>query len=196
MALPAPIYYLPEEYLALDRGAGFKSEYIDGRIVAMAGASREHSLIGVNISTALNLQLRHRPCEVHGSDLRVKVADSGLFTYPDVTIVCEEPIFVDTELDTLVNPTVIVEVLSPTTEAYDRGEKFARYQEIDALREYVLVAQDRPRVERFRRQGDDWLLTTWTEPGTAVDLPSIGCTLALDAIYAKVVFPPPKVGRP
>jgi Uma2 family endonuclease/catechol 2,3-dioxygenase-like lactoylglutathione lyase family enzyme len=144
----------PEEYLVLERRAEFRHEYRDGIITAMAGTSREHSLIQTNLSREISTQLRHQPCEVHGDNLRVAVTNANLYTYPDLTIVCGEPRFLDGVFDTPVNPTVLVEVLSPSTEADDRGEKFARYRRLESLREYVLVAQDRARVERFTKRGD------------------------------------------
>jgi len=188
MAMPADLRFTPAEYLALERAAEIKSELIDGHIVAMSGVSREHSLVAINLASHLNRQLEHRPCEVHGSDLRVRVSNTGLYTYPDVSVVCGEPEFEDEHFDTLLNPTVIFEVLSPSTEAYDRGEKFARYRRLASLREYVLVAQDRPRVERFTRQGEAWVLTAFDEIEAVVELSSIGCALSLGEIYAKVRF--------
>jgi Uma2 family endonuclease len=156
----------------------------------MAGGSKEQSLISGNVITELNLQLRNRPCEVHTSDMRVQVAEAGPYTYPDATIVCGEALFADAEVDTLLNPTVIVEVLSPTTEAWDRGGKFEGYQQIASLREYVLIAQDRARVERFARQAEgQWLLTVATGLDSAITLPSIGCELKLREAYRKVDFP-------
>ncbi len=118
------------QYLALERKADFKSEYYNGYIVAMAGASREHSLIVSNVSRQIGNQLEDRPCEVHITDMRVRVSPTGLYTYPDVLAVCGEAEFEDDELDTLLNPTMIVEVLSPTTESYDRGDKFMQYREL------------------------------------------------------------------
>jgi Uma2 family endonuclease len=144
----------PEEYLVHERRAQFRHEYRDGVITAMAGTSREHSLIQTNLPREISTQLRHQPCEVHGDNLRVAVTNANLYTYPDLTIVCGEPQFLD-GVFTLTNPTVLVEVLSPSTEADDRGEKFARYRRLDSLREYVLVAQDRARVERFTKRGDE-----------------------------------------
>jgi Uma2 family endonuclease len=180
----------PEEYLARERLAEIKSEYYDGETFAMAGGSKEHSLIATNAATELNLQLRERPCEVYNSDMRVQVAEAGPYTYPDVTVVCGEAQFADAEVDTLLNPTLIVEVLSPTTEDWDRGGKFERYQRIAALQGYVVIAQDRPRVEHYARQAEgQWLLTVTTGLDGVVSLPSIGCELALREVYRKVPFP-------
>ena len=155
----------------------------------MSGASREHNLIAGNILRETGSQLKDRPCEVYVSDMvRVGVNPTGLYTYPDVVAVCGEPDFEDSELDTLLNPTLIVEVLSPSTEAYDRGEKFAHYRRLVSLREYVLVSQDRVCVERYVRQGDGWLLTELSRLEDNLRLTSIDCDVALSEIYAKIQF--------
>jgi Uma2 family endonuclease len=178
-ALKPPI--TPAEYLARERLAETKSEYYDGEVFAMPGGSRAHSVIAVNVAGALNAQLSDRPYEVYNSDMRVQMGKAGPYTYPDVTVVCGEAEFADAEVDTLVNPPVIVEVLSPTTEAWDRGGKFEQYQQIASLREYVLIAQDRPRVERYARQADgQWLLAILT---------GLDGALTLADIYRKVRFP-------
>ena len=184
----AQAIFTPEEYLARERKALDKSEYRDGRIYAMPGASREHNLIAVNVTGEFYIQLRTRSCEVYPSDMRVKVSAAGLYTYPDVIVVCDEPRFDDTHFDTLLNPTVLIEVLSPSTAAYDRGEKFASYQKLDSLCEYVLISQDRVRVEHYLRQGQTWDLTEFRSLDDVFSLVSIGCELSLQAIYAKVQF--------
>ncbi len=189
MALQSPShYYTPEEYLALERAADYKSEYIDGEIFAMSGGSRRHSLVATNVASELRAALRDLPCEVHGSDLRVNVDEADLYTYPDVTVICGDPEFADAENDTLVNPAVIVEVLSPRTEAYDRGAKFARYRLLPSLRVYMLVAQDRPRVEWYTRGPDGWLLHDADSLDATVELTEPACTLTLAEVYAKVSF--------
>jgi len=181
--------YTPEEYLALERQAEHKSQYYDGEIFAMAGASRRHNLIAMNIGSELRTRLRGRPCEVYGSDMRVKVSPTGLYTYPDVVVVCGEPRFEDDHEDTLLNPTLIVEVLSPSTEDYDRGRKFAHYRRIESLAEYVLVAQQEHHVERFRRQETgEWVLRETDRPDDTLALASIDCELALVEVYDKVEF--------
>jgi Uma2 family endonuclease len=180
--------YTPEQYLALERQSPIKHEYYDGSIFAMAGASREHNLIAGNLFGDIRAQLRNHPCEVYVADMRVRVTATGLYTYPDVVAVCGEPQFLDSELDTLLNPSVIIEVLSPSTEADDRGNKFAHYRRLESLQEYVLVAQDRVRVERFTRQGDEWLLTELSRLEDTLRLASIGCEMAVREIYAKVAF--------
>ena len=179
----------PEEYLALERKATIKSEYLDGRMYAMSGASRAHNLVCGNIFGALHNQLEDQVCEVYASDMRVKVVETGLYTYPDVLVVCDEPRFEDDSVDTLLNPTALFEVLSPSTEAYDRGAKFGYYRQLDSVQEYTLVSQDRMRLERYRRQGEQWLLTEFGKPDDVVHLASINCELSLRKIYAKVKFP-------
>ena len=184
----AQAIFTPEEYLARERKALDKSEYRDGRIYAMPGASRKHNLITGNTLAELHVQLRNRVCEVYPSDMRVKVSSTGTYTYPDVVVVCEEPQFEDSYFDTLLNPTVLIEVLSPSTAAYDRGEKFASYQKLDSLCEYVLISQDRIRVEYYLRQQQTWDLTEFHSLSDVFQLVSIGCELSLQAIYAKVQF--------
>jgi Uma2 family endonuclease len=177
----------PEEYLAIERQAGTRSEYLDGEMFAMTGGSRNHNLIVLNVGRELSLQLKKRPCETYVSDQRVRVPATGLYTYPDIIVVCEEPRFEDVELETLLNPTLLIEVLSPTTEAYDRGRKFEHYQTIQTLSEYVLVSQDSFRVEQYLRQdGNRWLLTITAGLDGRIALPSVQCELALVEIYDKV----------
>ena len=178
----------PAEYLALERKATTKSEYFEGQIYAMSGASRAHNLIVANLVSAFHVQLSERTCEVYANDMRVKVDATGLYTYPDVLVVCNEPHFEDTALETLLNPTVLLEVLSPSTEAYDRGEKFSHYRHLESLQEYILVAQNCIRVEHYLRQGQKWLLTEFNKLVDIVRLPSIACELSTRAIYAKVKF--------
>jgi Uma2 family endonuclease len=181
----------PEQYLEWERQAETKSEYYNGEVFAMAGGSPEHSRIAANVTGALWPQLSESPCDLYNSDLRVGVGANGQsYTYPDVTVVCGEAEFADAEKDVLLNPTVIVEVLSPGTEAWDRGGKFERYQQIAALQEYVLIAQDRPRVERYARQAaGEWLLTVTTGLDSRLSLPAIGSELKLADVYRKVTFP-------
>jgi len=188
MSSPIPNFVTPAEYLELERKSEIRSEYIAGRIFAMSGASRRHSLIAGNLHREISSQLRHRPCEAHISDMRVKVSPTGMYTYPDIVAICGEARFEDTHIDTLLNPTVIVEVLSESTEAYDRGEKFANYRRLDSLREYVLVAQDKVRIEHFRREGDQWILSEIGDADGILPLASIDCQVSLAAIYEKVDF--------
>jgi len=145
--------YTPQEYLALERKAAYKSEYIGGFIVAMPGVSRWHDRIAGDTYAALHAQLADGPCEIFTSDIRVKNEVTGRYTDPDASVVCGEPQFADEELDTLLNPTVIIEILSPSTEAYDRGDKFEAYRRLPSLQEYVRIAQNRASVDHFLRQG-------------------------------------------
>ena len=175
----------PEEYLQRDRQADFKSEFYRGEMFAMAYASAKHNLIVSNAIVSLGSQLKQRPCRVYPSDLRVQVQATGLFTYPDLSIVCGEPQFEHGQGDVLVNPDVVVEVLSESTEAYDRGKKFEHYRQIPSLKQYVLIAQDRHSVEVFTRTGEDeWTLRA--EQSASVELASIECNLPLAEVYDKV----------
>jgi Uma2 family endonuclease len=186
---PKP-YLAPEQYLSLERTAAYKSEYLRGEVFAMAGVSPTHVLMVSNIVAALHGQLRRRPCTVYASDLRLKVNASGLYTYPDITVVCGEPQFDDDRKDTLVNPTLIVEVLSESTQDYDRGGKFAQYRKIPLFAEYVLVAQDECHVEHFVKQPNGlWLLSETDRLEDGLTLSSIECPLLLSDIYEKVQFP-------
>jgi len=153
----------------------------------MSGASRRHNLIALHIGAELRAQLKQRPCEVYTSDMRVKISRTGIYTYPAVVVVCEEPVFEDTEVDTLLNPTVLVEVLSKSTEDYDRGGKFEHYRTLASLQEYLLVAQERCHVVHYVRQPDHtWLLAETFDMYCSVHLPSIHCDLMLSEVYAKV----------
>jgi Uma2 family endonuclease len=177
----------PSEYLELERAAETRSEYYDGEMFAMSGASRKHGLIVMNLAAALVPPLRGR-CEVLGSEMRVKVQPTGLYTYPDVAVVCGRAELEDEHFDTLLNPTLLIEVLSPSTEKYDRGRKAEHYRRLDTLREYLLIAQDEPQVERYRRQGEhDWLLTEFNGLDQTLELTSIGFDLKLCDIYVGVL---------
>jgi Uma2 family endonuclease len=193
MSTAAALRYTPAEYLARERAAEYKSEYVNGYIVAMVGASRAHNVITANIGAGLHGQLKERPCEVYIGDMRVKVSATGTYRYPDVVVACGDIALEDAALDTLLNPVVIVEVLSPTTEAVDRGEKFAHYRRLASLQEYVLVSQGTPRIERFARRGEDWLLTEVSGIDEVLPLASIDCVLALGEVYDKVQFPPEEI---
>ena len=183
----AQTYITPQEYLALERKAHCKSEYLDGHIIAMAGASSEHNLIVGDIFYGLYPELRRRGCLVYTNDMRVRPNPRDSYFYPDVVVVCGEPQFEDEDFDTLLNPIVIVEVLSPSTEAYDRGEKFRRYQQLASLKEYVLVSQDKVWVEHHRRHGAQWILSHYRSFEEVLPLPSIGCEVPLRDIYARVI---------
>jgi len=187
---PTTTYLTPEEYLAIERKAESKSEYLNGEIVAMTGASREHNLISFNLTREISQQLKGRPCEGYSSDMRVRVPSTRLYTYPDLVVVCGEPQFEDDYLDTLINPTLIIEVLSESTEGYDRGKKFGFYRTIPSLVEYLLIAQDEQRIEQYAKQPDGrWLLSEYRSTEDVAELGSIQCQLALKEVYDKVILP-------
>jgi len=184
-------YFTPQEYLRLERRAEYKSEYLNGEIFAMTGASRKHNLITTNISSLLHGQLKASPFEVYAAAMRVKVRASGLYTYPEVVIVCDEPQFEDDFVDTLLNPAVLIEVLSESTERYDRIAKSSYYRTIDSLAEHLLVAQDEMRLEQYARQPNgQWSLFEHTSIDSVAQLTSIGCSLTLSDVYDKITFEP------
>jgi Uma2 family endonuclease len=190
----------PAEYLAIERKAEFKSEFLDGEMFAMAGASFAHNAIKDNLIVQLGSQLKGGPCRTLSSDMRVKVSATGLYTYPDVIILCGPAELEDANGDTLLNPQVIIEVLSESTAGYDQGRKYRHYQRLESLREYILVAQDEPAVERRVRQSRwDWLQTTFAGLDGELELATVPAKIPLADIYAGVTFPdPPKppAGRP
>ncbi len=178
-----------DEYLARERASGTKHELVNGEIYAMAGGTVEHGLLAANVIGELRSQLRGRPCAVTTSDVRIRMLATGMATYPDVSVVCGSLQRDPEDRNTLVNPVVLVEVLSTGTEAYDRREKFAHYRRIPSLREYILVSQQERRIEHCRRNDDG----TWTlrdvQPPASVELVSIGCTLSLEEIYRNAFEP-------
>jgi Uma2 family endonuclease len=177
----------PEEYLAFERASDQKHEYVDGEIFAMSGGTREHSLIGQNVAGELRNALLERACEVHGSDMRIKTA-AGKYHYADAFVVCGPPVFEDETRDVMLNPKAIVEVLSDSTERYDRGDKFASYRTIDTLMDYVLVSQTAVLVEHYHRLADGTWLYRALETGDKLVLPSLDCEIPVDRLYLKV-FP-------
>ena len=185
----ADTYITPEAYIASERKAKVKSEYIHGEVFAMSGASLAHTLITLDIGTELNIQLRRGTCKVVTNDMRVRTGQTGSYFYPDIVVFCGPPQFEDNVFDTLLNPILIVEVLSPSTEAYDRGEKFAHYQELASLREYLLVSQDRIHVEHYRLMETHWVQKAFHAPEDVLLLNSIDCKLLLQDIYTRVTFP-------
>ena len=197
MSRPAEQFITAADYLALERQAETKSEYLNGHIYAMGGASRSHNRITVNLTAVLHAQLKRKPCEPFSGDMRVKVNPTGLYTYPDVVVVCGEPRFEDAQVDTLLNPTVIIEVLSDSTEAYDRGGKFAHYRALESLNDYLLVAQDQPRIEHYQRQPDGrWLYSATDGLDAQVEISTIGCVLHLAEVYERVAFAAPAEPEP
>jgi Uma2 family endonuclease len=179
----------PEEYLEIERKAEFKSEYLNGEMFAMAGVQEAHILIVTNIVISLGQQFRLGPCRVYSNDMRVCVSKVGLYTYPDVVAVCGDRQFFDDTPDTLLNPNLIVEVLSPSREAYDCTRKFEFYRAIDSLREYLVVSSDRIHAELFTRESDGkWTLTEANKMEDVFELPSVSAVLKLSDIYDKVEF--------
>jgi Uma2 family endonuclease len=188
MAPLAEPVYTAQEYLAIERAAEHKSELVNGRIYAMSGASIPYIRIVRNLVIAIGGRLHGSSCEVFSNDLRVKVSQTGMYTYPDVVALCEPPRLEDTHLDTLLNPAVIIEVLSKSTENYDRGVKFLHYRKLESLREYILVAQDEMAVEQFVRHGDHWMLSEINGPDGILRIDTLGCELALREVYERVDF--------
>ena len=179
--------FTAQEYLDWERQQDTRHEYFDGEIFAMTGASRKHNLLCGNVFSSLHAQLRGQPCEVYANDMRVKVSETGMYTYPDIVAACESPAFEDAAVDTLLNPVLIIEVLSDSTERYDRGTKFLHYRTLPSLQDYLLVAQDVCRVEHYARQADRrWLLTEYQDPDDSIHLESMACRLVLREIYERV----------
>lgn len=182
-------YLTPEEYLYRERTAEYRSEFFRGETFAMAGASANHNLIVLNTGANLREQLKKKPCRVYPSDLKLRIEATGLYTYPDLSVVCGEPKLETESRDVLLNPVVLIEVLSDSTEAYDRGKKFQHYRTIPSLRHYVLIAQDRHSIECFSRQeSDTWLLSVCYDLASSLELAAIDCRLAAAEVYDKVAF--------
>lgn len=183
--------YTPEEYLALERASDTKHEFLDGEIHAMAGGSPKHNQICFNTIVTIGGQILDSPCVGYTSDQKIRTDPMDLFSYPDLTIVCGEPVFHDDHQDVILNPTVIIEVLSPRTEIYDRNIKLERYQNIRTLTDYILISQNRPCVEHYARQKGkrQWLFTIETDPAAEIVIASIKCKLKLAAVYNRVKFP-------
>jgi Uma2 family endonuclease len=190
MSLPQKAHRLTEaEYLKIERAAEFRSEFYDGEMFAMAGGTLEHSLIGTNVAAEFRTALRGRNCLAYNGELRIKIEATGLNTYPDLSVICGPVQLAEGSKDTAVNPSVLVEVLSESTEAYDRGKKFEHYRLIPTLREYLLVSQTEPRIEQFVRQADGrWLLMEATGLEGNLSVPSLGIEIALNEVYANVKF--------
>lgn len=183
---PVP-YITPEQYLAIERQWEIKHQYYAGEMFAKTGASEEHNLISANVLAAIHQQFRNRACKLYSSDMRDKISDTGLYTYPDVVATCDTAEFEDSEVDSLLNPLLLAEVFSESTEAYNRGKKFEHYRKIASSRECVLIAQDRHRLERYARQdGRSWALSDCDSLETEIELTSIGCRLAMADVYDKV----------
>lgn len=186
MSTQPQTYLTPEEYLTIERQSEYKSEYVDGVMYAMSGASFKHNVIVANVVAELVQQLRGRPCRALPSDIKVRMPDSRKFFYPDVSVVCGEPQFHDDRSDVILNPTLIVEVLSESTAGFDRGEKFQAYQQLSSLQEYLLISQDKIFIEQYVRQArEKWTYIAVVGLESSLALPSIECTLSLKAVYDK-----------
>lgn len=180
------IQITPEEYLAYERKAEIRSEYMNGEIFAMAGASRNHNRILSNLVRVLGNQLIDKPCSAYSSEMKVKIGKANKYAYPDIVVACDKEEFEDGNEDILLNPIVIIEVLSDSTEAYDRGLKFFHYQFIDSLREYILISQKLYRIEIFRRQNNSWLYLEIHSINDSLEIGSIECQLAMKDVYLKL----------
>jgi Uma2 family endonuclease len=179
-----------EEYLAIDRAAEVRSEFFDGEMFAMSGGSMRHAQLQANLHGELYVALRGKDCRAFTSDFRVRVSPGSMYAYPDVTVVCGKPILADERQDILLNPAVIFEVLSPSTEQYDRGVKFQRYRAIESLKDYILVNQDEIRIEQYtRRDANTWTLHDYQRPEEELRIDSIGVSLALARIYDRIEMP-------
>lgn len=187
-ALPKQRLFTDEEYLILEEKAERRSQFYFGEIFAMAGATRRHNLISTNVTASLHSQLRRRPCEVYQNDMRVKI-HKNFYTYPDVVVVCGTPKIERRYGENLLNPTVLIEVLSPSTEAFDRSAKAKHYRTIDSLQELILISQDKPGVEHYAKQeGGAWLISEITNARAVLKLDSIECALDLADVYERVEF--------
>ena len=177
-----------QDYLVWERQQETRHEYFDGQIFAMTGASRAHNVLCANVLASLHGQLRGKPCEIYANDMRVKVSETGMYTYPDVVVACGEPRFEDQAVDTLLNPVLIIEVLSDSTERYDRGAKFAHYRSLPSLQEYLLISQTECRAEQYNRQpGNHWLLMEYQDLGDCIKLNSLASLLRLSEMYERIL---------
>lgn len=184
-----PLQMTEAEYLTFERASELKHEFINGEVFAMSGASRAHNLIVINTLATLHTQLRQGDCEIYPSDMRVKIIASTRYTYPDITVVCGEPQFADNEFDTLLNPLLLIEVLSPSTEAYDRGDKFQHYRKIPSLRDTILISQATAQIDHYHLQDNGtWSLTDAEGLTATLTLEAIGCELKLADVYERVQF--------
>lgn len=186
MSTATPTRVTPAEYLAFERASELKHELRDGEIVEVVGGKRPHNRISGNALTLLSNAFRGRPCEAFGSDMRVKVLATGNYYYPDVSALCGDLEFEDEDEDTLLNPKALFEVLSPSTQAYDRGEKSENYRQIPTLTDYLLIAQNRMHVEHYRRHEDTWTFREYKSASDVICLESLDCSLPLVELYDKV----------
>ncbi len=179
----------PQEYLKFERKSETKHEYFEGEIFAMAGAKRSHNQIVGNLTGLVWQHLKDKDCEFYPTDMRVFIPETGLYTYPDLVVVCDEPEFQDDVFDTLLNPLLLIEVLSESTEGYDRGKKFQHYRSIESLQEYILVTQEEARIEKYVKHGDGfWLLSEAVGLDSVIEFSSIECKIDLNEVYNKIEF--------
>ena len=190
MSTQSKPHYSFENYLAAERDCiDAKHEYVAGQVFAMTGASYHHNLITTNLARELSTQLKSRPCIALSSDMRLRIETADACLYPDIVVLCDKPVFHDGRKDVLTDATLVAEVLSPSTEGYDRGGKFALYRALPGLRQYLLIAQDRLAMDLFTRQADGrWVLDAYTDIDASIRLESIDCTLRLREVYDKVDF--------
>lgn len=191
MGLPKELaYFTPEDYLYLERQSEIRHEYLDGHVYAMAGESPNHNIICFNLSVVVGSQLRNKPCRGFSPNMKVRTDPGDLFSYPDLTVVCGEPVYHDKRGDVLLNPTVVFEVLSPSTEKYDRGEKFIRYKEnISSLENYVLVSQSEAKIELDTKQvNGEWNKTEVSGLKNELHIASIDCRIPLEEVYLNITF--------
>lgn len=181
--------YTEEDYLVLEESAQEKHEYYNGKIITMPGGTLNHNLIAANVLLSIKLALRqlNKKCLVLGSDMKIRISEENLFVYPDAVVICNQPIFYKDRKDVIINPLVIIEVLSKSTEAYDRGTKFDYYRTLPSFQEYVLLSQNKPRASVYHRESvDTWRIINVKEG--AIHLQSIGCDILLEDIYEDIVF--------
>jgi len=187
-ALASPIYSF-KDYLAIERELDTRNEYIGGQVYAMTGAKENHNLIVVNLAAELRARFKQRPCRVFANDMKVRIDLADASTYPDVLALCGEREFHDQRKDIICNPSLIVEVLSPSTEAHDRGDKFALYRRLPSLRDYLLISQDRMAAELYTRQADGrWLMSEFDHEEQVIRLDSVDCEVPMAEVYDKVEF--------
>ena len=189
MSTQAKAFLTPEQYLEIERTAEFRSQYFHGEMFAVSGGSLSHARLVRNLVVLLGGQLRRRSCEVASSDLRLRVSPDGLYTYPDIVVFCGRPLFADDRTDTITDATVIIEILSPSTENYDRGFKFEQYRRLSSLKDYIVIAQDRVHLEHSTRQDDNsWVLREKSDSAASIRLESIGCEFSIAEAYESVEF--------
>ena len=182
-------YYSPEEYLELETAAEYRSEYINGQIIPMAGGKPNHNQLAINLTSAINYNLRKKPYRVFMSDLRLAIPDRSLYTYPDIVVVKTPLVFAENRNDTITNPIAIAEILSDSTEKYDRGDKFRMYRTIPSFKEYLLISQTAMQVEKFsKNDNNQWVLSEYAEKDAKIAFDSFEFEISLEELYDRVDF--------